>query len=311
MRVFVTGASGWIGRGLVPDLIAAGHTLTGLARSDTSAQALQSAGVEVRPGSLDDLATLRDTAAASDGVIHLAFKHDIAFSGDFAGATDADRKAIETFGEALAGTDKPFVIASGILAVLGLPPGVVATERDGLAPQAQDRKVPISGANDRMANAHFTQALAARGVRSSIVRLPPATHGNGDNGFIPTAIGLARDTGAAAYVGDGTNRWPAVHRDDAAHLFRLALESAPAGSVLHAVGDEGIPIREIAEIFAKHLDIPAVSVTAEQVGEYVGFLGGFWGFDGPASAQITRDLLGWEPTRPGLIADLEEGHYFT
>jgi len=138
------------------------------------------------------------------------------------------------------------------------------------------------------------------------VRLPPATHGNGDNGFIPTAIGFARDKGAAAYVGDGTNRWPSVHRDDAARLFGLALESAPAGSVLHAVGDEGVPIREIAEIVAKHLDIPAASVTAEQIGEYVGFLGGFWGFDGPASAQITRDLLGWEPTRPGLIADLEE-----
>jgi nucleoside-diphosphate-sugar epimerase len=311
MRVFVTGASGWIGRGLVPDLIAAGHTVTGLARSDTSAQALQAAGVEVRPGSLDDLDTLRDAAAASDGVIHLAFKHDIAFSGDFAGATNADRKAIETFGEALAGTDKPFVIASGILAVLGLPPGVLATERDGLAPQAQDRKVPISGANARMANAHLTLSFAGRGIRSSIVRLPPATHGNGDNGFIPTAIGFARDKGAAAYVGDGTNRWPSVHRDDAAHLFRLALESAPAGSALHAVGDEGVPIREIAEIFAKHLDIPAVSVTPEHAGEYVGFLGGFWGFDGPASAHITRNLLGWEPIRPGLIADLEDGHYFT
>jgi nucleoside-diphosphate-sugar epimerase len=311
MRVFVTGASGWIGRGLVPELIAAGHTVTGLARSDISAEALQAAGVEVRQGSLDDLATLADAAASSDGVVHLAFKHDIAFSGDFAGATDADRQAIETFGEALAGTGKPFVIASGILGVLGLPPGVVATEHDGLATQAGDRDVPISGGQGRIGNAQLTLSFADRGIRSSVVRLPPATHGNGDNGFIPTAIGFARDKGAAAYVGDGTNRWPSVHRDDAARLFGLALESAPAGSVLHAVGDEGVPIREIAEIVAKHLDIPAVSVTAEQIGEYVGFLGGFWGFDGPASAQITRDLLGWEPTRPGLIADLEEGHYFT
>jgi nucleoside-diphosphate-sugar epimerase len=310
MRVFVTGASGWIGRGLVPELIAAGHEVTGLARSDAAAQALRAAGAGVRPGSLDDLDELRDAAAVADGVVHLAFKHDIAFSGDFAGATAADRAAIEAFGEALAGTGKPFVIASGILAVLGLPPGTVATERDGLAAADADREVPIGGANDRMANAHYTTALASRGVRSSVVRLPPATHGNGDNGFIPAAIGFARAKGAAAYVGDGANRWPSVHRDDAARLFRLALESAPAGSVLHAVGDEGVPIREIAEIFASHLDVPAVSVTPEQAAEYVGFLGGFWGFDGPASAQLTRDLLGWEPTRPGLIADLKEGHYF-
>jgi nucleoside-diphosphate-sugar epimerase len=310
MRVFVTGASGWIGRGLVPQLIEAGHKVTGLARSDAAAKALRAAGADVRSGSLDDLDTLRDAAAASDGVIHLAFKHDIAFAGRFAEATDADRAVIHSFGEALAGTDKPFVIASGILAVLGLPPGVVATERDGLAADALDREVPISGANGRMANAHYTSALAGRGVRSSIVRLPPATHGNGDNGFIPTAIRFAREKGAAAYVGDGTNRWPSVHRDDAARLFRLALEKAPPGSVLHAVGDEGVKIREVAEIIASHLKVPAVSVTAEQAGAYLGFLGGFWGFDGPASAQITRDLLGWQPTRPGLIADLKDGDYF-
>jgi nucleoside-diphosphate-sugar epimerase len=311
MRVFVTGASGWVGRGLVPELLAAGHEVTGLARSDAAAEGLRTAGVEARRGSLDDLGILRAAAVAADGVVHLAFKHDIAFSGDFAGATAADRAAIETFGEALAGTGKPFVIASGILGVLGLPPGTVATERDGLAGADGDREVPISGANDRMANAHYTRALAGRGVRSSIVRLPPATHGRGDNGFIPAAIGFARDKGAAAYVGDGANRWPSVHRDDAARLFRLALESAPAGSVLHAVGDEGVPIREVAEIFAAHLGVPAVSVTPGQAGEYVGFLGGFWGFDGPASAQLTRDLLRWQPTRRGLIADLKEGHYFT
>jgi nucleoside-diphosphate-sugar epimerase len=310
MRVFVTGASGWIGRGLVPELTAAGHEVTGLARSGAAAQALQAAGAAVRRGSLDDLDTLRAAATSSDGVIHLAFKHDIAFSGDFAGATAADRAAIEAFGAALAGTAKPFVIASGILGVLGLAPGVFATERDGLAAPAQDHEVPISGANDRIANAHYTTALAGCGVRASVVRLPPATHGDGDNGFIPAAIGFAREKGVAAYVGDGANRWPAVHRDDAARLFRLALESAPAGSVLHAVGDSGVPIREVAEVFAAHLDVPAVSITPEQAGDYLGFLGGFWGFDGPASAQITRDLLGWEPIRPGLIADLKEGHYF-
>jgi nucleoside-diphosphate-sugar epimerase len=307
MRVFVTGASGWIGRAVVPELIAAGHEVTGLGRSDASAKALQDAGAEVRLGSLDDLGILHDAAASSDGVIHLAFKHDLAFTGDFAGAADADRQAIETFGEALAGTGKPFVIASGLL---GLTPGRVATEHDGLVAADGDREGPVSGPEQRLANAQLTLALAGRGVRSSIVRLPPTCHGNGDNGFMTIAIGFAREKGAAAYVGDGANRWPAVHRDDAAHLFRLAIESAPAGSALHAVGDEGVPIREVAEVFAPHLGVPAVSVTAEQAGEYVGWLGGFWGFDSPASAQITRELLGWEPTHPGLIADLEEGHYF-
>ncbi|MTD55205.1 SDR family oxidoreductase [Amycolatopsis pithecellobii] len=309
MHVFVTGASGWIGRGLVPELTIAGHTVTALARSDAAAQALRRAGVEVRLGSLDDLGTLRDAAAAADGVIHLAFKHDIAFAGDYAGAADADRAAIEAFGEALAGSGKPFVIASGILGVLGVPPGVVATERDGLAVAAGGQG-PISGGGGRMANARYALALAGHGVRSSVVRLPPATHGKGDNGFIPAAIHFAREKGAAAYVGDGTNRWPSVHRDDAARLFRLALESAPAGSVLHAVGDEGVPIREVAAVFAAYLGIPAVSVTPEQAPEYVGWLGGFWGLDGPASAHLTRTLLGWQPTRPGLLTDLEEGHYF-
>jgi nucleoside-diphosphate-sugar epimerase len=310
MRVLVTGASGWTGRGLVPELITAGHSVTGLARSDAAAKALLAAGTQVRSGSPDDLETLREAAASSDGVIHLAFKHDIAFTGDYAGATGADRRAIDTFGEALVGTDKPFVIASGILGVLGLAPGVLATERDGLATKAGDRDAPISGAQGRLGNAHHTLALADRGVRSSVVRLPPATHGDGDNGFIPTAIGFAREKGAAAYVGDGANRWPAVHRDDAAHLFRLALESAPAGSVLHAVGDEGVPIREVADVVASHLNVPAVSVTPERAGDYMGWLARFWALDGPASAQITRDLLGWQPRYPALIADLTQGHYF-
>ncbi|HTZ85554.1 MAG TPA: SDR family oxidoreductase [Solirubrobacteraceae bacterium] len=307
MRVFVTGASGWIGRAVVPELTGAGHETLALARSDASAEALRAAGAEVCAGSLDDLHALRDAAACCDGVIHLAFKHDIAFAGDFAGAADADRRAIETFGEALAGSGRPLVIASG---VLGLAPGRVATERDGLAAQGGEREAPVSGAERRLANAQLALSLAERGVRSSIVRLPPTCHGEGDNGFIPIAIGFARERGAAAYVGDGANRWPAVHRDDAARVFRLALESAPAGSALHAIGDEGVPIREVAEVFASRLDVPAVSVTPEQAGDYVGWLGGFWGLDSPASAQITHELLGWEPTRQGLIADLEEGHYF-
>ncbi|WP_329103494.1 SDR family oxidoreductase [Micromonospora sp. NBC_01699] len=310
MRVFVTGPSGWVGRGLVPELIAAGHKVTGLARSDAAALSMRAMGAEVHPGSLDDLDALRDAATAADGVVHLAFKHDMFFSGDFAGATDADRAAIDTFGEALAGTDKPFVMASGMLGVLGLPSGVVATERDGLTSEAGSTG-PISGAAGRMANARQALALAGHGVRSSIVRLPPATHGKGDNGFTTTAIGFARQRGAAAYVGDGGNRWPAVHRDDAARLFRLAVESAPAGSVLHAVGDEGVPIRTVAETIAANLGLPAVSVSPEEAGDYVGWLGGLWPIDGPASAEITRDLLGWQPVGLGLIADLRQGHYFS
>ncbi|MEU5903112.1 SDR family oxidoreductase [Micromonospora sp. NPDC047527] len=309
MHVFVTGASGWVGRGLVPELIAAGHKVTGLARSDAAAQSLRAMGAEVRAGSLDDLDVLRDGATSSDGVVHLAFKHDLFFAGDAAGATTADRTAVDTFGEALAGTDKPFVMASGILGVLGLPSGVVATERDGLTPDIGSAGT-ISGADGRMATARHALALADHGVRSSLVRLPPATHGKGDNGFTTTAVGFARHKGAAAYVGDGSNRWPAVHRDDAARLFRLAVESAPAGSVLHAVDDEGVPIRAVAEAFAAHLRVPAVSVSPEEAGDYVGWLGALWGIDGPASAHVTRDLLDWQPTRPGLIADLALGHYF-
>ena len=307
MRVFVTGASGWIGSAVVPELIGAGHQVTGLARSDASAAALTSAGAQVVRGTLDDLDTLRAAAAASDGVIHLAFKHDIAFTGDFLGAAQADRGAIETFGEVLAGSGRPFVIASGLL---GLAPGQVATERDdGHAPGTPGED-PDSGPSMRLANAEMTLSFASRGVRSSVLRLPPTVHGQGDNGFMTALIGMARGRGLAGYLGDGSNRWPAVHRLDAARLFRLAAEQAPAGSVLHAVGDEGVPIRDIAEVIGRHLGVPVASIPAEQAGEQFGFLAGFIGLDSPASSALTRELLDWHPTHPGLIEDLDKGHYF-
>jgi nucleoside-diphosphate-sugar epimerase len=306
MRVFVTGASGWIGSAVVPELIGAGHQVTGLARSDASAAALTAAGAQVHRGTLDELDSLRSAADASDGVIHLAFKHDIAFSGDFQGAADADTRAIETFGEALAGSGKPFIIASG---TLGLAPGRLATERDGLAPDPAQATLG-SGPEIRRANAHKTLALASRGVRSSVMRLPPTVHGDGDNGFMAALVGIARDKGVSGYIGDGSNRWPAVHRLDSAHLFRLALENAPAGSTLHAVADEGVPIRDIAEVIGRHLDVPVVSISPEDAAGHFTWLGAFIGADAPASSTLTRELLGWHPTQPGLIDDLDKGHYF-
>ena len=306
MRVFVTGASGWIGSALVPALIGAGHQVTGLARSEAAAAALVAAGAEVQRGTVDDLDTLRRAAAASDGVIHLAFKHDLVFSGGFREAADADRRAVETIGAALAGSDRPFVLASGLA---GLTPGRVATERDGRDPDAA--AAPLGGGPlTRRGTAHVTLALASRGVRSSVLRLPPTVHGDGDHGFMAALVGIARDKGVSGYLGDGSNRWPAVHRLDAAHLFRLALEQAPAGSVLHAVADEGVPIRAIAAVIGRHLDLPLVSVSPTDAGDHFGWLGAFIGIDSPASSALTHALVGWQPTQPGLLEDLEQGHYF-
>ncbi|MFD9129672.1 SDR family oxidoreductase [Kitasatospora sp. NPDC059571] len=300
MRIFVTGASGWIGSALVPELIGAGHRVVGLARSDASAAALTAAGAEVVRGTVDDLDVLGAAAAGADGVVHLAFKHDIAFGGDFRGAAEADRRAVDTLGEALAGTGRPLVIASGLA---GLKPGQAATEHD--VPVADGS--PVSA---RAVTAAAVLALASRGVRSSVVRLAPTCHGDGDNGFMATLVAIARATGVSGYIGDGANRWPAVHRLDAARLFRLAVERAPAGTVLHGAAEEGVAIRDVAQVVGRHLGVPVAPVAPEDAAAHFTWLGGFLALDCPASNTLTRELLDWDPTGPGLLADLDQGHYF-
>jgi nucleoside-diphosphate-sugar epimerase len=304
MRVFVTGASGWIGSAVVPELIGAGHEVVALARSEASARRLEAAGAIVQQGDLDDLEGLAKAAADSDGVIHLAFQHEVAFGGNFAAAAAADRRAVEAMGAALADSERPFVLASGLI---GLTAGRVATEDDGLVASPEVRANPAGG---RAATALLTLSLRGTGVRSSVLRFPPTVHGDGDTGFVATLVGIARQRGVAAYVGGGTNCWPAVHRSDAARLARLAVEAAPAGSVLHAVADEGVPFREIAEAMGRHLDIPSKSVAPADAPEHFGFMAHFFALDSPAAARITREMLGWEPTGPSLLEDLEQDHYY-
>jgi nucleoside-diphosphate-sugar epimerase len=280
----------------VQELLTAGHRVVGLARSDSSAARVTAAGAEVYLGSLEDVDGLRAAAAEADGVIHTGYIHDFSPTGDPAAAAALDGRVIAAFGEALAGTGKPLVVASG----LPQPPaGVVSTEEIRSKNPAHPR-----------VSEPAALAVAERGVRASVVRLPPSVHGEGDYWFIPIFIGIARKTGLSAYIGDGANVWPAVHRVDAARLFRIALEQAPAGTLLNAVADEGVPFRGIAEVIGRHLEVPTKSITAEDARDQFGALAGFAATDVPASSVITRERFGWRPTEPGLIADLDQGHYF-
>jgi len=291
MRVFVTGASGFIGSAVVENLLAAGHSVVALARSDTSAKLLESRGVEVLRGSLDDLDSLKQGAANSDGVIHCAFIHDFS---DFATSLKKDQLAIQTLGAALEGTNRPLIVSSGIL---GISNNGVATEQDKASHQMP------RGVADEIA-----LSFSSKGVRPSVIRLSPSVHDKGDHGFIPRIIAIAREKGVSAYIGDGLNRWPAVHRVDVAQLYRLAFEKGTAGAKYHAVADEGIPFRDIAEVIGKLLKVPVVSKTVEEAADHFGFLGRFVQFDSPASSKHTQQELGWKPTQISLLDDIEQNY---
>jgi nucleoside-diphosphate-sugar epimerase len=299
MRIFVTGASGHIGSAVLPELLNAGHQVVGLARSDEAAAAVQKLGAEVRRGDLDDLEGLKEASAASDGVIHLAFRHDLMASGDGAGAARVDLAALEAIGEALAGSGKPLVGTSGTLMAAMIAPGQIGTEEI------------VGQSGTRIDAENLVIGLKDRQVRSSVIRLTPTVHSDLDlHGFVPAMIAIARRRGYAAYVGEGANRWPAVHTLDAARLYRLALESAPGGNRLHAVADEGVPFTEIGAAIGRGLDLPVRSISPEEAGDYFGFLAQLVQLDNPSTSTITRSLLDWQPEHPGLIDDLALGHYF-
>ena len=293
MRVFVTGATGFIGSAIVQELINAGHGVLGLARSEKNAKSLAAAGAEAHRGSLEDLESLRSGAAAADGVIHTAFIHDFS---NYEPAAEADSRAIETLGGVLAGSDRPLIVTSGTL--IAQRHGPLATEED-----APNLSFPRKSEEAAL-------ALVARGVRVSVLRLPPSVHGNGDHGFVPRLISLAHEKGVSAFVGDGLNRWPAVHRLDAAHLYRLVLEKSSVGARYHGVADQGVPTREIAEVIGRHLNVPVVSKSREEAADHFGWIAHFFGVDAPASSAQTQERLRWRPVQPGLIADLNAAHYF-
>jgi nucleoside-diphosphate-sugar epimerase len=301
MRVFVTGATGYIGTAIVHELMEAGHKVVGLARSDESAETLRSWGAEVHHGSLQDLDSLRKASAGADGVIHTAF-NNMGLQTDFADACQADRHAIEAIAETLADSDRPFVITSGTAL---LKPGFVGTEEDAFDPDLPH--AALRGASEEVALSY-----AERGVRVSVIRLPLSVHsGEADkHGFIPSIIGFSREKGSSAYVGDGSNHWPAVHQLDAAHLYRLALESAPAGSRLHAIGDQGIPFRNIAEVIGRKMNLPVASVNSDEAADHFSWLAAFVALDSQASSAHTQELLDWKPTHSGLLEDLEQDFYF-
>jgi nucleoside-diphosphate-sugar epimerase len=296
MRIFVTGATGFVGSAIVQELIGAGHQVLGLARSDEGARSLLAAGAQVHRGDLEDPKSLCSGAAASDGVIHTAFIHDFS---KFRANCETDRHAIGALGSALAGSDRPLIVTSGTGI---LPPTRLATEKT----------VPVTGptALPRVASEDAAAAVAWRGVRVSVVRLPPSVHGDGDHGFVPLLIGIARDKGVSAYVGDGRNRWPAVHRLDAAHLYRLVLEKGSAGAIYHGVAEEGVPFRQIAAVIGRRLNVPVASKTAEEAADHFGWFAHFAALDVPASSKRTQEQLGWRPVQRALIPDVDQGSYF-
>lgn len=320
MRVFVTGATGFIGTAVVRELIEAGHQVVGLVRSEEAAKRLIALGAKAHQGSIEDLESLRSGAAAADGVIHTAFFHKfsharlstrlrIVFGGTprqapsrfMTAAVETDRRAIKTLGTALSGRDRPLVVA---MPTLTLTPNQLGAEDNAADPNSAGKL--------RVPSEKTTLALADQGVRSSIVRIPPLVHGDGDkHGFVPSLIDIARKKGISAYIGTGANRWPAVHHLDVAHLFCLALEKAPARSRFHAVADEGVPFRDIAFALGQHLNLPVKSIDAKKASSHFGWLGDFASVDNPTSSALTQERLGWQPVHPKLIPDLEKGHYFS
>jgi nucleoside-diphosphate-sugar epimerase len=324
MRVFVTGATGFVGTAVCKELIGAGHAVTALARSEQKAQALRAKGITPHVGTIDDLESLRSAAAEADGVIHLAFMHGLSqiplakrlrvllgglptgiVSRFLAISAEADRQAINTLGAVLKGSGRPFVTTFG---AMGLADGTRRASRP-----ATENDAPASGSPGiaRAKTEELVEGWASLGVRATMIRLAPSVHGDGDTGFVPQLIATARTKGKSAYVGDGSNRWAAVHRSDAARLFRLALESGVAGARYHGVADEGIAFRTIAEVIGRRLDVPVVGIAAAAAPKQFSFLAPFVMADNPASSDLTREQLGWNPSQPGLIADLEHGRYFS